>query len=432
MTLSGEGSLQSFRRVLVFWWLLFLVIQQAERLFLLPEAIASETPSLSLLVKTLATGLRADLITATIAVLLALLLTGAVGIMRAAAARWFRVTTEAGAHRRALMGSCGAVGLLLMALLTVDMGYYGYNQQRLNFVFFEYLGDLFVQARGGAVTTEHATMGDQAIRQSTAELGEVKKWGGRLVGFFLMQAVAIGGWWVLFRRVIEPGLTRWETAVPGRTNAMVVLGLIIGVAGAHPQGPYAIRIVEISSATYYTLAQNPVVYASEALRAAISSKLSVGVLPGLDSMPVGEAIHLAQDMLGGEDRFSSPQYPFVRERKEGQAVRLPRLANILLVYIEGLDRRYIGRTLQGHAVTPFLDRLKGDSVYFEHFFTNGTQTSRGLFASFCSYYPRQGTSAMKTRYTHDYLCLPSLLQKAGYRTEMVVGFHRDLYRLNLL
>jgi len=32
MTISGEGSLQSFRRVLVFWWMLFLVIQQAERL----------------------------------------------------------------------------------------------------------------------------------------------------------------------------------------------------------------------------------------------------------------------------------------------------------------------------------------------------------------------------------------------------------------
>ncbi|MCH6556647.1 MAG: LTA synthase family protein [Nitrospirae bacterium] len=431
MTLSGKGSLQSFRRVLVFWWMLFLVIQQAERLFLLPEAIASETPSLSLLAKTLATGLRADLITATIAVLLAALLAGAVGIVRASAVRWFGAITKRGAHSRALMRSCGAVGVLLMVLLIVDMGYYGYNQQRLNFVFFEYLGDLFVQARGGAATTEHATMGDQAIRQSAAELGEVTKWGGRLIGFFLMQAVAIGGWWLLFRRAIEPALARWETAVPGRVNAMVVLGLIIGAAGAHPQGPYAIRIVEISSATYYTLAQNPVVYASEALRATIASKLSLGMLPELHAMPVDEAIHLAQDMLGGQDRFPSTQYPFVRERKEGQAVRLPRLANILLVYIEGLDRRYLGTTKQGYAVTPFLDRLKGDSVYFERFFTNGTQTSRGLFASFCSYYPRQGTSAMKTRYTHDYLCLPSLLQKAGYHTEMVIGHHRDLNRLHL-
>lgn len=36
---------------------------------------------------------------------------------------------------------------------------------------------------------------------------------------------------------------------------------------------------------------------------------------------------------------------------------------------------------------------------------------------------------MKTRYAHDYLCLPSLLQRGGYRTEMVIGQHRDLNRL---
>jgi phosphoglycerol transferase MdoB-like AlkP superfamily enzyme len=104
---------------------------------------------------------------------------------------------------------------------------------------------------------------------------------------------------------------------------------------------------------------------------------------------------------------------------------------VFLIFIEGLDRRYLGRTMQGHRVTPFLDRFKDESVYFEHFFASGTQTARGMFASLCSYYPRQGTAAMKTRYAQDYLCLPSLLRKHGYRTEMVIGQHRDLNRLHL-
>jgi phosphoglycerol transferase MdoB-like AlkP superfamily enzyme len=38
---------------------------------------------------------------------------------------------------------------------------------------------------------------------------------------------------------------------------------------------------------------------------------------------------------------------------------------------------------------------------------------------------------MKTRYAQDYLCLPSLLRRSGYRTEMVIGQHRDLNRLHL-
>jgi len=85
----------------------------------------------------------------------------------------------------------------------------------------------------------------------------------------------------------------------------------------------------------------------------------------------------------------------------------------------------------GIRLTPFLDHFKEDSLYFEHFFANGVQTARGLFASFCSYYPRQGTAAMKTRYMHDYVCIPSVLREHGYRTEMVIGYHRDLNRLHL-
>ncbi|MGC3973637.1 MAG: sulfatase-like hydrolase/transferase [Nitrospira sp.] len=104
-------------------------------------------------------------------------------------------------------------------------------------------------------------------------------------------------------------------------------------------------------------------------------------------------------------------------------------ANILLVFLEGLDRRYLGQTYGQVKGTPFLDRLKQDSVYFQNFFSNGVQTSRGLFATLCSTFPRQGASAMKTRYAHDYLCLPSLLQRHGYSTEMVIGQHRDLNRL---
>ena len=38
---------------------------------------------------------------------------------------------------------------------------------------------------------------------------------------------------------------------------------------------------------------------------------------------------------------------------------------------------------------------------------------------------------MKTRYTHDYLCLPDILSAAGYHTEMAIGYDRDVDRLHL-
>src|SRR5947209_15910869 len=49
-----------------------------------------------------------------------------------------------------------------------------------------------------------------------------------------------------------------------------------------------------------------------------------------------------------------------------------------------------------------------------------------VLSTFCSYYPRQGTAAIKTRYDQDYLCLPFLLQKGGFRTEMVISLDSDI------
>ncbi|MGD9725915.1 MAG: LTA synthase family protein, partial [Nitrospiraceae bacterium] len=143
-----------------------------------------------------------------------------------------------------------------------------------------------------------------------------------------------------------------------------------------------------------------------------------------------DALRTAQALIGPGAQFPDARCPLVKhEPVAPQVIRLDRPANVLLIFIEGLDRRFLGRTYGDTPGTPFLDRLKSESLYFENFFSNGVQTSRGLFATLCSYYPRHGAAAMKTRYAYDYACLPSLLQRHGYRTEMVIGQHRDVNRL---
>jgi hypothetical protein len=424
----------TYRSVLLFWWLFFLAIQQAERFFLLPEAWTVERPETGTLAQTLWVGLRADLITATLAILLALAIGGVIGLLLTFATRWTAPATPAGTHhRRGLSGAGALVGLLLMAVLIADMGYYGYNRQHLDFVFFEYVDDLLAQrgAPDESGAGEAETAESQAGRQTSAELQEGEKWGPRVAAFLLMQGLVIVVLWLAFRLLIRPAFSNWEEAYPGQAAGVLAVGLAIGVTGLHPQGPYAIRIAPISSAAYYMLAQNPVLYAGEAVRATLGSRLSRVPPPALDSLPLEEAIQATQSMIGPGAVFPYPRYPLVRRIGAGTTLRFGRQANVLLIFVEGLDRRYLGRTVQGRRVTPFLDRLRGESVYFEHFFANGTQTARGLFASFCSYYPRQGTAAMKTRYAQDYLCLPSLLRRSGYRTEMVIGQHRDLNRLHL-
>lgn len=419
------GAGESIRKTVLFWWILFVVVQAAERLFLLGDALEQETPSVPLLLTTLVVGVRGDFITATFALVLAL----------AAAAAWTLVSHKwddlrrsstlcARAFHRACPVSAALVGLLLFVLLCVDMGYYGFNRQHMDFVFLEYLGDLFAPA-----TTTGGT-NVQAMEQTSAELGAAGKWAWRLTCFLALQAACIGLWWWGFSTAVVPVLDRWRPGSGFQANAFLVVALIVGGAGFHHSGPYGIRIAPIGSMVYYTLAQNPVLFASEALRIAWVSRGGGERPRSAGAMPYDLAVRTTQGLLGPAETFVDPRYPLVRTiTPSPDSLRLPTPPNIVLLFLEGLDRRYLGQTYGDVKGTPFLDRLKDDSVYFQHFFSNGVQTSRGLFATLCSSFPRLGAAAMKTRYAHDYLCLPSLLQRQGYHTEMVIGQHRDLNRL---
>src|SRR5438132_10980856 len=128
----------SFRRTLIFWWILFLVIQQAERLFLLPDAVALERPAIGIVFKMLMTGFRADFIISTVAILCAAAMAGILGLILT----WLGWMSRSRRPYHVLLTiSSGIVSLLILIVLTADMGYYHHNHQHLDFVFFEYLDD---------------------------------------------------------------------------------------------------------------------------------------------------------------------------------------------------------------------------------------------------------------------------------------------------
>ncbi|HEY7534150.1 MAG TPA: hypothetical protein VH681_15370, partial [Nitrospiraceae bacterium] len=72
----------SSRQVLIFWWGLFIALQQAERLFLVHEVWSIDRPTVGLISQTLWTGFRADLIAASVAVLVSLVLGSIVAVGR--------------------------------------------------------------------------------------------------------------------------------------------------------------------------------------------------------------------------------------------------------------------------------------------------------------------------------------------------------------
>jgi arylsulfatase A-like enzyme len=395
-------------RRLAFWWLLLVVVQQAERLYLIGAAARRERPSLSVLGLTLLTGLRADLVTAGFGILavlgVAALVAGVVVLRRAdRAAAAFAVALG-------VAGAALAVGYV--AVLTVDMGYYLYSGQRLDAVFMEYVADLLSQTRHGEIA------GSQVATQTAAELREIGTWAARVGGYVAVMVAAILGWRLVFRRWLAPALA----ARPRLTVIVLPVMVVAGAWGLDRGGPDSVQAAPISSSTYYALAQSPIWYVKTTLEA--SGKRAAIPPAVLAAMPEARAVPIAREVLVPGARFLSPRWPLVHA-EEPRPSPLARRPHVLVLFIEALDRRFLGRTAAGRRVTPFLDGLLEDSVVFESFFSNGANTFNGLFAALCSSLPRQGTAATKARYANDYLCLPTLLRRGGYHTRMVIGQNRD-------
>jgi len=403
----------------VFWWGLLFLVQGAERVFLVREAARVEPPSAGLLAQTVLTGAWADLMLATLGVLLALAGAALVTVPLALARRRAGRARAAGWFSRVLRGWCWAVAVLYLLVLTVDMGYYGYNRQHLDTVFFEYVDEMLSRAPAATGDGATATGTRQAVEQTRAELGEAGKWARRVALFAALQAAVIAAWWWLFRRRVGPALERWHVRAPAASFVTLGVCFVAGATGLNWQGPLAVARVGISSTTYYALAQNTLWQAVEGVFFTLGADQKNARARAERLMPLPEAIALTRRALAPAASFPSNDYPLIHTAEPARAAQARR-ANVLLIFVEALDPRFIGPRY-----TPFLERWSRDAVVFESFFSNGTLTHHGLFASLCSHLTGFGKSPIKVRYANDYLCLPELLRRAGYATEMVIGYNRD-------
>jgi len=414
----------SVQQRVVFWWVLFFIMHQVERWWLLPEVINAELPSNTLLFQTFETGCRADLITSTAAIVLVTLLAGLVSLVSRAITGRRGATTFSASVGRALTGCGVLVGLLFVIVLLLDVTSYRDHQQRVTFAFFEYLRDL------PARWTQTGFIQSRAEGQGGVG-SEGGKWVEPVLGFLLCESVAILAWWRGYAKLVRPLLSRWSRGAVLAPSLILLLALSIGLTGFHRRGPGAVLGADISSTAYYTLAQNSVLYAGEGLLASLHAQRRVDQGTVFDEVPLPEAVHLTRELIAPKEVFPYEDYPLLHHPTGNAGLRLSRPADILIIVVNALDRRYLNKTVGGVPVTPFLDQLRNDSVYFEHFFANGAQTAQGLFSALCSYYPRQGTAAIQTHYMHDYACLPSLLRERAYRTEMATGHDLDVNRLQV-
>jgi len=105
------------------------------------------------------------------------------------------------------------------------------------------------------------------------------------------------------------------------------------------------------------------------------------------------AVRLRQEVGAPNTNFVSPEGLDIRRQinNPGQAKRL----NVILVTIESLSAKYLGSFGDTRGLTPNLDRLRTESLFFSHFYATGTRTDRGLEAITLSIPPTPGRSIVK-------------------------------------
>jgi phosphoglycerol transferase MdoB-like AlkP superfamily enzyme len=104
--------------------------------------------------------------------------------------------------------------------------------------------------------------------------------------------------------------------------------------------------------------------------------------------------------------------------------------NVVLISVESLSASYMGVFGNTEGLTPYLDQLAGQSLFFDQLYANGTRTVRGLEALSLSVPPTPGDSLIKEKHNEDLFSLADIFNLRGYVSEFVYGGYGEFDNMN--
>jgi phosphoglycerol transferase MdoB-like AlkP superfamily enzyme len=95
--------------------------------------------------------------------------------------------------------------------------------------------------------------------------------------------------------------------------------------------------------------------------------------------------------------------------------------NVVLISVESLSADFLKEFGNKHDITPNLDALTGQSMFFDHLYANGTRTVRGLEALSLSVPPTPGDSIVKAHNNENLFSVADVFNDRGYQSDFVYG-----------
>ncbi len=133
--------------------------------------------------------------------------------------------------------------------------------------------------------------------------------------------------------------------------------------------------------------------------------------------------HMRKLMYLPDDVFTNPEIPTLH--RQAATVRRVRPKNLVIVLEESLGSEFVG-SLGGLPLTPYLDALAEDGIWFERLYATGTRSVRGIEAIITGFLPSSSLSVVKLpRSQSGFFTLAELLARQGYDTSFIYGGSAD-------
>ena len=245
-------------------------------------------------------------------------------------------------------------------------------------------------------------------------------WAGFKVPLIL-GIVFTGAAIVLFSRWLRiPSATLSVGSLPARLLAWPVAVLIVfaGIRSTTDHRPANPALFAITSdAMVNSLVINSgysVLYALYSLKHEARSTEIYGTL-GVDQM----LADIKQWPWLASNRYLSPELPTLHHQP-ATAVR-PKPLNIVIILQESLGATFV-ESLGGIPVTPELEKLKHEGIWFENLYATGTRSVRGIEAVVAGFMPTPAQSVVKLSGSQrDFSTIASIVKKIGYTTSFIYG-----------
>ena len=147
------------------------------------------------------------------------------------------------------------------------------------------------------------------------------------------------------------------------------------------------------------------------------------------TLPDDKAFGMVRQMLKTPDATYVSDNPrdLTREiRNPGPEKHL----NVVLISVESLSGDYLGTFGNQQHLTPYLDSLVNDSLFFDNLYANGTRTVRGLEALSLSVPPTPGDSLLKEKHNENLFSLADIFNDRGYQSDFVYGGYGEFDNMN--